>query len=52
MVEKQKIEDMVAKCHRNSKEMSSSSKEEGNYESDTKDDTVLDQANSKYPLQY
>ena len=52
MVERQKTEVMTAKHCRDRGGISLSIEEEGNYESDTRDDTDSDQANDKYPLQY
>ncbi len=44
MMERRKIEVMVAKCQRAKKEISLSSEEEENYESNTGDETDLNQA--------
>lgn len=51
MVEKQRIKAMAAKLQRAREGVSLSSKEKKNYESDTKDEIDLNQANNKYPLQ-
>ncbi len=52
IVEKRKTEAMAAKCQRARGGISSSSEEEENYESDTGDETDLDQADDdKNPLQ-
>ena len=51
MVERQKIEFMAAKRHRNKRRISSSSREERNHESNTRDDTYPDQAKDQYQLQ-
>ena len=50
MVERQKTEAMAAKRYRDRRRTSFSSKKEGNYESDTKNDVDPDQANNKYLL--
>ena len=52
MVKKQKIEAIVTKCQRARGRICSSNKGEENYESDTEDETDLDQAgNGKTSLQ-
>lgn len=51
IVERWKAKAMATKCRRTRGGISSSSTEEGNYESDTKDDTDPDKANNKYSLQ-
>ena len=52
MVERWKTKVMAAKCRRVRGEISSSSEEEENYESNTRDKTDPDQVgNDKYPLQ-
>lgn len=52
MVERLKTEAIAAKRHRNQRRISLFNKKEENYENDIRDDTNLDQANDKYPLQY
>ena len=52
MMEKRKTKAMAAKHRKDRREISLSSEEKGNYESNTKDDTDPDQADNKYPLQY
>lgn len=47
-----KTKAMAAKRRRNRREISLSSEEERNYESNTKKDTDPEQADDKYPLQY
>ncbi len=52
MVKRRKTEAMAAKCQRARGGTSSSSEEEENYESDTGDETDLDQADdNENPLQ-
>lgn len=48
LVEKWRTRAMAAKCQRAKKGVSLSNEEEGNYESDTRDETDPDQANNKY----
>ena len=52
MVERQKTKTMATKRCKDREGISLSSEKEGNYESNTRDDTDLDQANNKYLLQY
>ena len=52
MVERRKTKAIAAKRRRDRGGIILSSEKERNYESYTKDDTDLDQANDKYPLQY
>ena len=48
IVEKRKIEVIAAKCCRNRRRISLSSKEEENYDSNTADNTDPDQTKGKY----
>lgn len=53
MVETRKTEAITAKCQRTNKEISSSSEEEENYESDTRNETNLNQfGNDENLLQF
>ena len=53
MVERLKIEAMIARRQRVGREISLSSEEEENYESNIRDETDLNQAgNNKNPLQF
>lgn len=51
MVEKQKIKAIVTKHQRVKRRISLFSEEKENYESDTRNETILDQANEKYLLE-
>lgn len=51
IVKKQKAKALVAKCCRTRKGINWSNTKKENYESDTKDDMDIDQANDKYSLQ-
>lgn len=51
MIEKQKTKAMATKWKRARGGISLSNEEEGNYKSDTKDETNPDQVNNKYLLQ-
>ena len=48
IIEKEKTETIVAKRHKNRREISLSSEKGENYDSDTTNDINLDQAKSKY----
>lgn len=47
IVEKQKIEAMAAKCHKDRKGISLYSRKKENYDGDTRNDMDLDQVNDK-----
>ena len=51
MVERQKTEAIIAKCHKNRGRICLFSREEQNHESDTRDKTDPDQPKDKYILQ-
>ena len=51
IVERRKTKAIIAKCQRAKGGISLSSEEKESYESDSKDEIDLDQANDKYPLQ-
>ena len=51
-VEKRKTKALTIKRRKDRRGLSLFNEKEGNYKSDNEDDTDLDQANDKYPLQY